>query len=162
MAYCTGSGEVNGDHCCYVNGEVCPHLMDAGAIDAWITAQGWGATKTAAAREYAASIRWTCRIGIQVLADVNAARNNRARYEREFLSNADYQAFPAPAWREIEQRNGLAVGSMDCPKWQGEPTPEGGRTCCFRKTTAECDAEMAALGASTVAVSIRKAGARPD
>lgn len=26
MSICTGAGNVNGDHCCYVNGEACQYL----------------------------------------------------------------------------------------------------------------------------------------
>ena len=26
MSYCTGRGTLDGDHCCYVNGEVCDYL----------------------------------------------------------------------------------------------------------------------------------------
>lgn len=28
MSVCTGDGMPNGDHCCWVNGERCPHLVE--------------------------------------------------------------------------------------------------------------------------------------
>jgi hypothetical protein len=171
VGYCTGSGEANGDHCCYTGPDpttgaqrVCPHLMDNAATVAWINAQGWGATKRNAALNYATGIVWMCRIGLQVLADVTAARNNRARYEQEFAASAAYQAFPAPYWREVEAATGQAAGSMDCFRWQGEldPAAPGGGTCCYRRTTAQSDADAAARGISTQAVTVRKAGGKAD
>lgn len=161
MGYCIGVGDPTGDHCCYVQGERCPHLMDNAEIMAWIDAQPWGATKKNAARGFAENISWLCRIGLQIVADVTAARNNRARYEQEFAANADYQAFPAPAWRAVEQASGMPAGSMDCWRWQGE-LAIGGRSCCYRFTTAECDSMAAQLGITTQAVTIRKAGGRAD
>lgn len=165
MGYCTGSGTETGDHCCYVGNnedgtpKVCPHLMDQTSMIAWINNQGWGATKRNAAMQFVQGINWLCRIGINVLADVNAARSNRPRYETEFAKNADYLAFPAPYWRKVEsESNGLIpAGSLDCYKWK-----DPGNTCCFRKTTTQCDTEAANRGITTAAVTIRKAGGKAD
>jgi hypothetical protein len=171
MGYCTGSGEANGDHCCYTGPDpatgaqrVCPHLMDAVATTAWINSRGWGTTKRNAALAFAQNIPWICKIGLTVYADVTQARNNRARYEQEFAANAEYQAFPAPYWRQVEQATGAPVGSMDCFKWQGETNPDvpTGRTCCYRRTTAQSDADATARGLSATAVTVRKAGGRAD
>jgi hypothetical protein len=169
MGYCTGSGEENGDHCCYVgadeqgNQRVCPHLMDNAAMLAWIDAQSWSANKKSIARQYVTGIRWLCRVMVNTLADGNASlRNNRAQFEAAFLARPEYQEFPAPFWRQVEQQAGLPTGSLDCVKWQGESTSTGARTCCYRRTTAECDADAASRGITSAAVTIRKAGGRPD
>lgn len=166
MGYCTGLGEANGDHCCYTGPDpvtgaqrVCPHLMDNAAMVAWINSRGWGASKRNAALQFVQNITWLCKIGLTVFADVTAARNNRARYEQEFAANAEYQAFPAPYWRQVEQMAGMTAGSMDCFKWQGDG-PEG--SCCYRKTTAQNDADASSAGLSTTAVTLRKLGARGD
>lgn len=159
MGYCTGSGEANGDHCCYVEGQPCPHLMDNAAIVAWINAQGWGATKTNAALAFAQNIQWTCRIGLKILANVTAARSNRARYEQEFAADPEYQAWPAPAWQAKYANGGVPVGSLECYAWQGDPP---GQSCCFRRSTAECDAEAASRGITSQALTVRRAGGRAD
>ncbi len=169
MAYCTGSGESNGDHCCYTGANpdgtqrVCPHLMDNTAILAWIDAQTWSNNKKTAAHQFATGIKWSCKIMVNVLANGNATlRSNRAQFEAAFLANAEYQAFPAPLWRQIEQDAGLVAGSMDCVKWQGEPTSTGTRTCCYRRTEAECDADATTRGMTSAALTVRRAGGRAD
>lgn len=168
MGYCTGSGEATGDHCCYLGADpatgaqrVCPYVMDNTAIVAWINAQGWANNKRTAALSFVAGINWSCRIMVNVLADGNAGlRSNRAQFEAAFLARPEYQPIAA-IWRGIEQAAGQPVGSLDCVKWQGEPAGTG-RTCCFRRTTAECDADAATRGLTTAALTVRRAGGRAD
>ena len=132
--------------------------MTNAEIVAWINAQPWGVTKKNAALSYATGIVWSCKVGISVLADVTQARNNRGRYETEFNNHPDYAPIKA-VWRQVETAGGLPVGALDCFRWQGDPP---GRTCCFRRTNAQCEADATAKGITSAALTVRRAGGRAD
>ena len=160
MGYCVGSGRPeDGDHCCYVEGTPCPHVMTNAQIVAWIDAQGWGATKRQAALTFVQGIVWTCRIALNILADNPNLRNNRKNFETAWDTHPDYLAVPAPVWRRIETDNGFPAGTLECSRWQGDPP---GLSCCFTRSMAESDAYAANHGMHTNAVTVRKAGGRPD
>ena len=108
MAWCHGSGPGAGEHCCWVNGAPCPHLMDNAATVAWINSQGWGATKRNAALTMAQNITWLCRIALQVMADDQSTQNNRAKFENAWNTHPDYVAFPRPVWAQLETDSRLA------------------------------------------------------
>lgn len=156
MSYCVGSGEVSGDHCCYVDGVRCPHLMDNAQIVAWINSQGWNATKRTAALQYATGITWLCKIALKVLANTPNLRNNRTNFQNAWNTDPEYVAFPRPQWVAVEQRLGLPAGSFQCSTWKGD----GPASCCFRRTTAEADTYATQQGMSANAVQVRKAGGR--
>ena len=161
MGYCTGSGNEQNDHCCYVDGVRCPHSLTSAEALAWINAQkanqGWTNAVKNAAREQVAQFDWNCKIAMKVAALNPNARTNRGQFNQLWDNDPEYLVTPAPSWRALEQAQGLPANSYQCSTWQG-----GGVQCCFRRTTAECDAIVAAKGASTAAVTVRRAGGRAD
>lgn len=168
MNLCHGNGNPSTDGCCYVDGAVCPlrwkiandHVYDAagtdlGTVDAVVRQYaGPNPQRQKRAKDQLQGVVYVCTAAVRVIVDNPATLTDRAAFETAWLNDAEYQTKVRPAWERLEQANGWAPGSYDCPTWTGHGAPE----CCYAEPQATNDAKAAPLTAS--AVQIRKAGGR--
>jgi hypothetical protein len=154
VSYCIGTGRPeDADHCCYIDGNRCPHLLD---ID---QARQWRDTIASDRRELIDNqidgMRWLCRIALKVLADNPELRSDRAKFDAAWDADPEYVATPGSQWRQLETRLGLDSGSLQCSTWRGD-----GDSCCFARSHAEADALASSLHLHVDAVTLRRAGGR--
>lgn len=149
MVFCHGKGTPVGGHCCYVNGQVCPHYLSGADLTA-IANSFTGARKTRAL-QMVQGINHGCKIAIKVIANNASLLNNRAAFNAAWDSDPEYLVTPRPTWIEVERVGSLPVGSYQCSTWG-----PGIGQCCFSEDAVTNESKASTL--SSQAVAIRRAG----
>jgi len=167
---CHGQGDPEHDGCCWVEGEVCPlrwkieggQVLDAsGRRLGSIPQAAAGLADPGARGRVVAQLtgpRIVCRAALEVIAADPGALTDRARLNAGWDAHPDYQALVRPAWRRLEDREGLEEGSYQCSTWAPKVDPADGGGCCWGEQPAVNEASAAKLHAQ--AVQVRRAGGR--
>lgn len=133
-------GNPDGDHCCYVNGQRCPNLLQgqevADAVQAQVAFYNFkGPAKNLSSR-IGDGINFACHVAIKVIAEhASNTRDlpDRATFEAAWSAHPDYQAI-ADTWESIGKPR----------SWCASYGPAENQ-CCFAEDQATNDTKAAGI-----------------
>lgn len=162
MRLCHGSGNLDTDGCCYVEGQPCPlrwkiqdgrilegpGLVDRGTVDTYINSLVNGNQARNRAKAQVQGVTYICKAAVEVIAADASRLNNRAALNAAWDSHPEYVALVRPAWERVEAMLDIPAGSYQCSTWRGVGDPE----CCFAEDDATNAAKRANLSVQAVQV----------
>ena len=138
--FCHGNPVVNGDQCCWVNGQRCVNLLEgqevADAVQAQVDLYNFKGQANNLANRIGDGVNFACHVAIKVLAESVDASNqlpDRAAFEAAWTAHPDYQSV-ADAWEAIGKPR----------SWCPEYGPAEGQ-CCFAEDPLTNDGRGAGI-----------------
>lgn len=154
MAFCHGSGNLAGDGCCFVAGQVCalrwkivdgrikegPQLVDRGTVAEYAASVTNNRQAQQRIIDQAQGVTFACKAAVEVVASDSKLLTDRAGFESAWAAHPAYQAV-ADQWEAI------GMPRSYCPQFG----PAEGQ-CCYAESESVNLAKCSALSASAVQI----------